>query len=173
MLFLFWLVTLYARSHYTADPIAMPFLYFDLCVTDCRTGPDFNNVISISLSLHPKSSLPTLSVWPCSMQNLSVTLLRELRFPPSFHTIKWAFRFWLNLGFVNKVMKWSVETCVDYFICSFPCPSCGGGIAVFYSDTWSHASPGYSASILQVIFPSEMLAIFYNWVTWCGKAQKI
>ena len=58
-------------SRHTADPVAMPPPDFDLCVTDRRVGPDFNHLISIPLSLRPKSTPPADTlVWPCSMQDL-------------------------------------------------------------------------------------------------------
>ena len=43
-------------SRHTADPVAVPPPDFDLCVTDRRAGPDFDNLISIPLSLRPKST---------------------------------------------------------------------------------------------------------------------
>ena len=50
-------------SRHTADPVAVMSPDFDLCVTDRCTGPDLNNLISISLSPRPKSTpADTLSV---------------------------------------------------------------------------------------------------------------
>ena len=43
----------------------------------------------------PSLLLLILFVWPCSMQDLLMTLWREPRFWPSFQTVKWTFSFWL------------------------------------------------------------------------------
>ena len=92
------------HSRHTADPVSMLFPHFDLCVINHCAGSDFNNLISMCLSLCPKSTLADTLHVACSMQDQLMTLFREPRFLPSFQ--KWTFSFWLSPGFIHKATKW-------------------------------------------------------------------
>ena len=124
-------------SRHTADPVAVPPPDFDLCVTGRRAGPNFNNLISIPLSLRPKSTpADTLHVALFNARSVNDPLKRaEISTFISDNQVDILFltESWLRQQ--GDEAKCPHLAPMGYSVCSFPRPSRGGGIAVVYSDT--------------------------------------
>ena len=136
-------------SRHTADPVAVPPPDFDLCA-----GPDFNNLISIPLSLRPKSTpADTLRVALFNARPVNDPLKRaEISTFISDNQVDILFLTGCWLRQQVDEAKFSDLTSMGYPVCSFPRPSRGGDIAVVYSDTLARCL--ISTSLLPFHHPS-------------------
>ena len=115
----------------------MPPPDFDLCVTDHCTGPDFNKLISITLSPRPNSiRAATLQVALFNAISVNDPLQRaEISTFISDNQVDILFLTESRLCQQGDEAKCSDLAPTGFSVCSFPPPSHGGGIAVVYSDT--------------------------------------